>query len=297
MKKEYFENILKRLEIEYNEVEVVKNNNTVMKGYTLGSAEIRPTVYLDMIEGFDDEVEVVKFLEGINMKTKNIENIFVKERFENNVIMCVRNKEWNNLDTNTFTFDIPDFEDLEGYYRLRLSKEDCISLGIIHTETDDGESTCVVNHGTMAALGIDENWLKIQGEKTMLSEMRIKGMTETLIEMMTETETSLPFLEEDIEYYKENEVMYVLSNKSRIRGAGVIASNLCMEKIKEFAKKMEMKKYAILPSSIHEVLLVKLEEEEINCSIENLDNMVKEVNEEKVDIKERLSNHAYIFES
>lgn len=296
MKKEYFENILKRLEIEYNEVEVVKNNNTVMKGYTLGSAEIRPTVYLDMIEDFDDEVEVVRFLEGINMKTKNIKNIFVKERFENNVIMCVRKKEWNDQDKETFTFEIKDFEDLEGYYRLRLSKEDCISLGIIHTN-DDGESTCVIKKGTMEAMNIDENWLKIQGEKTMLSEMTIKGMTETLIEMMTETESSIPFLEEDIEYYKENEVMYVLSNKSKNHGAGIIASELCMEKIKEFAKKMEMKKYAILPSSIHEVLLVKLDDTEERCSIENLDNMVEEVNEEKVDIKERLSNHAYIFES
>ena len=114
MKKEYFENILKRLEIKFDEVEVVKNNNTIMKGYTLGETTLRPTVYMDTIDEFDDEVEVVKFLEGIMVKTQNIDNIFIKERFENAVLMGVRNKEWNDKDENTFTFDIKDFEDLEG---------------------------------------------------------------------------------------------------------------------------------------------------------------------------------------
>ena len=289
MKKEYFENILKRLEIKFEEVEVVKNNNVVMKGYTLGEASLKPTIYMNMIEDFDDEVEVVKFLEGLNMKTKNVEEIFIKEKFKNKVFMGVRNKEWNNEDTHTITFDIPGFEDLEGYYMLQLSKEDCIALGIIHTE-EDGVCFNTVTDGVMTAMGLDENWLKTQAEKTMLKNLEIKGMTETMIEMMGK-DVEMPFLDDDIEYYKEHETMFVLSVKSKTRGAGVIASFLCRDKIKEFAEKRNMKKYAILPSSIHEVLLVKLDE----MDKEILDTMVEEVNETQVDVRDRLSNHSYIF--
>ena len=289
MKKEYFENILKRLEIKFEEVEVVKNNNTIMKGYTLGETNLRPTVYTDQIDEFDDEVEVVKFLEGIMVKTKNIDNIFIKERFENAVLMGVRNKEWNSKDENTFTFDIKDFEDLEGYYYLRISPEDSLALGIIHTLEEDGTATAVVTKPLMKTMGIDENWLKLHAEKAMFNEMTLKGITDTLLELTGE---ECPFFDDDIDYYREHEQMWVISNKEKHRGAGVIASDLCREKIFEFAIKNEISKFAILPSSIHEVLFVKLEE---SMEEEVLNNMVSEINTEQVKPRERLSNHSYIF--
>ena len=86
--------------------------------------------------------------------------------------------------------------------------------------------------------------------------------------------------------------MWIISNISKHRGAGVIASDLCREKIFEFAIKKEISKFAILPSSINEVLFVKLEE---SMEEEALNNMVEEVNTKQVSPRERLSNHSYIF--
>lgn len=66
------------------------------------------------------------------------------------------------------------------------------------------------------------------------------------------------------------------------------------ELIKEFANKHEVKKVLILPSSIHEILLVPIEENE-KINLDEISMIVREINRECVDEKEILSNEAYIF--
>ena len=278
MKIENFKNILTRMEVPFEEVEVTKNNNKVLKGIAIGKEMIRPTIYEDTIEELDDEVEVVKFIEEVRLRPKASEEIFVKERFENSVYIGVRNKDWNTEDKRTFTFSIKNFEDLEGYYYLRLTKKDALDLGIINME--EGEGTIKINKDLMEQMNIDETWLKINAERNMLAKLSIKTMSETLLKIVTETETEVPFIDEKTEKEITNldDFMYVISNKEKHYGAGAIASDLCFDKIKEFADKKGIKNWAILPSSIHEILL-----------------MVTEVNEEQVPERDKLSDHAYIF--
>lgn len=90
---------------------------------------------------------------------------------------------------------------------------------------------------------------------------------------------------------KQNPVfpsLYVLSNPAGVNGAA------CMtypHVIKDFAKKMKQD-ILILPSSIHEVLLVA---DTGNYNFEEMSELVKEINETEVPMEDRLSNQIYCY--
>lgn len=82
--------------------------------------------------------------------------------------------------------------------------------------------------------------------------------------------------------------MYVLTNRLKLNGASCI---LYQDVLADFAKEQGRDLY-ILPSSIHEVILIPAYS---IVSEDELTNMVQEVNEEEVDAGDQLSDHIYIF--
>ena len=108
------------------------------------------------------------------------------------------------------------------------------------------------------------------------------------------SEQTLQLMAEDIlnQYAEEGErpEMYVLTNQSRCNGAAV----LLYEKALEQAGRKIGGNFYVLPSSIHEVILLPDEE---NLELENLTQMVAEINAHDVAATERLSNHVYYYES
>lgn len=84
------------------------------------------------------------------------------------------------------------------------------------------------------------------------------------------------------------EFLYVLSNQKKIQGAGVM---LYENTLKEVAEKLQADLY-ILPSSIHEVILIPQTEE---ISGQELSLMVQEVNRTQLEKEEILSDHVYYF--
>lgn len=82
--------------------------------------------------------------------------------------------------------------------------------------------------------------------------------------------------------------MFVLTNTSRLNGAGCI---LYKDLLKQISDKLGSDFY-ILPSSIHEVILVPAPDKD---SILRLSEMVKEVNATEVAPDELLSEHAYYY--
>lgn len=80
-------------------------------------------------------------------------------------------------------------------------------------------------------------------------------------------------------------LMNVITNKDNLFGATAM---LYPEFFKDIYEKHGT--FAILPSSIHEVLVITYEN-----NIEELNAMVKEVNETQVKPEEWLGNHAYLF--
>lgn len=82
--------------------------------------------------------------------------------------------------------------------------------------------------------------------------------------------------------------MYIMTNTIGINGATVV---IYQDILKDFAKKMRCDFY-ILPSSIHEVILVPYEE---NMEPKTLQEMVNEVNLSQVPEEEVLSDRVYIY--
>lgn len=97
-------------------------------------------------------------------------------------------------------------------------------------------------------------------------------------------------LQDGVEYLDERMILpiYVLTNKQGINGAAAL---LYSQRIKELAEELETDFY-VLPSSIHEVLLVPDNNE---YGPEWLRNMVKEVNSVQVAPEEQLSDNVYYY--
>lgn len=83
--------------------------------------------------------------------------------------------------------------------------------------------------------------------------------------------------------------MYVLSNGMRNYGAACIV----YPHIQEMIWNILQTDYYVLPSSVHEVIITPYHKS-ITC--EELDEMIRDINETQVDAEEVLSDHAYLYE-
>ena len=83
--------------------------------------------------------------------------------------------------------------------------------------------------------------------------------------------------------------MYVLTNQSKLDGAGALARDGVLDKIGDL---MDSNFY-VLPSSIHEVLIVP---DNGNMQTKELENMVKEVNASQVAPEDLLSDKVQYYD-
>lgn len=160
-------------------------------------------------------------------------------------------------------------EDMEIVYRFHVQ------------DTEMGMASALVTNSMLEHYGITAGQLQQDAfaSAVSLAPFEIKTMAEILNELMgTEIipEDAMP--------------MYVASNTERIHGAGVIAYPEFME----VAAKQLGGDFYVLPSSIHEVILVP---DSPDVSAVELQRMVQSVNMEQVAPEERLSNHVYHYGS
>ena len=111
---------------------------------------------------------------------------------------------------------------------------------------------------------------------------RLKSMTETLNDMMKESQDIV----EDIP-----ETIFILSNETRQFGA---ISMLYPEVLKKFCVEKMIDGVFVIPSSIHEVLLMIADKNK--ADIGYIKRMIKEVNNENVSEVERLSDSPYYYD-
>jgi len=84
--------------------------------------------------------------------------------------------------------------------------------------------------------------------------------------------------------------MYVLSNADKLNGAAAILDSKTMEDISEKLGG----DFIVLPSSIHEVIVLPVNED---MDRQTLEAMVQDVNAGQVAPEERLSDHVYMYDS
>lgn len=149
--------------------------------------------------------------------------------------------------------------------------------------------TILVDHQLCEKWGIGMEELEETAEENTpkLQPVRLQHMEKLMLELFGED--MVEFLGEEVaEGIEKVQDMYVLSNDSRLFGAAAI---LFPGELQKIAERLDNDLY-ILPSSIHEVLLLPvLEDVDLDC----LKEMVHEVNETSIIPEEMLSDRVYIY--
>ena len=162
-------------------------------------------------------------------------------------------------------------EDLAVVYRLVLESN------------DDGRTSALVTNELLELWKIDHDQLKADAMERVPKNR--PAVVYDMMDIMKEYNADDMFF--DISGRKE--VMYVASVPDNIGGAGVIAYPGFMD---QAAEKLGGD-FWILPSSVHEVLLVV---DDGKQSAKALCRLVQSVNSEEVRPEERLSDHAYHYD-
>ena len=285
------EQVQKHLGKDY-EVQITTNpklNGTEKTGLSISRTQepqqVVPVVYLEeCFERYLQEGKFTKYVqeicvvykhqeeneEKIMAELESIENMNSWEKVQNKVYpMIVSAKENEDLKEKYF---YQEYLDLLILYVIRVTKVGIGSIKITKQLIKSWKvSEYEIHRQAVENLKTDGYWVK-----SLYSVVK-----ENLLGIIEDDE-------EDEEEIEGAEPMYVLTNQIKYFGAAGIF--LCAELFQEIVGK---RNFYILPSSIHELILVVDYEE---YEMEALSAMVRKVNEEQLTADEILSDHAYYFD-
>ena len=169
------------------------------------------------------------------------------------------------------------------------SMEDMAVVYRFVVSADKGEvGSVLVTNKMLDQYGITPEQLHADAMKNApeVRPMEIKGMGEVLAEQMgIENAEMLGFA-----IPPEQDQMLVASVKGNVHGAGVLAYEDFMEK----ASDRVGGSFFILPSSIHEILIIP---DNGQFDLKSLENMVREVNATTVDPVDKLTDNVYHYDA
>ncbi len=301
--KEYVkDNILKKLPDTYSEFDVSIEKNLKNNGLELDTLFIKskdknkntaiPNIYLNGIyeDYYGNDVSLDSITEDIaefyleRIKEFNEKNSFFDETLSDykkikkyivGRILNTKNNEkllstmphTNYMDLSVVYYaGLPDPNKEGGIYFVRITNEMANSYGVTAEELDQ-----VAKDNVTEDTVVFENLIDM-----------IKGVTpEELFGETTENK--------DDDTLNCDNVLYILTNQYKAFGA-VLMTN---PKVLEMVSKKIGEKFFILPSSIHETLILANNKYEID----ELRKMVTDVNQKEVAPEERLSDNVYLYKS
>lgn len=259
---------------------ILKNNQVVLDGLTITEHDcnISPTIYLNY---YYDELQNGRPIEELQ---KQILSTYLS------------NKPTESIDISFYT----SYQNISGriLFKLIHAKENeellkeiphlpYLDLAIVFycliSTTPTGSATILIRsqHLTFWNISVDELYQQALTNTPTLLKAEIKSMNDIMSELLTPPELA--------ELTKaDSSPMYVLTNAQKLYGAVCI---LYPDILHQFALQCS-KDLFILPSSVHEVLLLPADN---SASIEELNQMVCDVNETQVQNEEILSNHIYLY--
>jgi hypothetical protein len=177
---------------------------------------------------------------------------------------------------------------LENPHPYKLQNDMAITYRWAAKVNVDSIHSALIDDTLMSRLGLNHDELhKLAFENTMrLFPANIISMEQMFMDESTPSDID-NFHYDDID--KMSPPMYVLSNNIKINGASTIVYPGILEKL---AEKFGSDFY-ILPSSVHEVILIP---DDGNSDESHLSWLVRTVNMEQVSINERLSKSAYKYD-
>ena len=252
-----------------------KNNGIVLYGLTVLEDEINisATIYLEpYYEVYEDTgmEYILDRLERVYEENKpeqsfDISKILDYESIKENLREKLINYELNR----DFLKEIPHrrFLDLAIVAYISLEMEEEI----------EGNATITVKNNLQQTWKVDTEELIDTALENIKGDVVVANMSE-YVDMSLFGDTENLF---DI---------YVLTNRLKLHGA---VAMLQKDRLKQFAEEQEKETLTILPSSIHECIIIDVEDELKNTK--ELREMVKEVNETVVSDQDILSNNVYIY--
>ncbi len=209
---------------------------------------------------------------------------------------------------NMPTFDVAvltDYEQMKGSIAMEVVAADRnadLLAKIPHQEMEDmavvyrfvvssdetGRASMLVTNDLLEKMGVTPEQLHADALENApeIRPVVIKGMSEVIVDMMGEDAPEMFGIDE----FPQDEMMYVATVPDKVSGAGVIAYQEFMD---QAAEKLGGDFY-ILPSSIHEILLVK---DDGSVDFKDLKAMVEEVNATQVAPEEKLTDSVYHYDS
>lgn len=283
-------NILSFLPDEYSDATLrfqqVSKNNETLTGLVIQHehTNVSPNIYIDSFyedykNGNADLDSILEAISNIYVKNLPSENFEVGritdfEQVKDNIIAKIISVENNE-------------KLLEGK-PYRAIADLAVTYHVFIGNYEGGQASIPVTNELMNMWGATEDVLFAASKNGMKthSPVAIKSMTETMIEMMGEEAAELMGLSANID--PADEMIFVLSNSTRLNGAAAIVDPNNMD----LARSYIQGDFYILPSSIHEVLLVRAGQ----MSLNELEAMVQEVNATQVAPQDRLSDHVYKYD-
>lgn len=303
IEKELKEHYGKEAKVEHHQV--YKNNGILLQGICvlLKDKNIAPTIYLnDFYKEYKEgrqESEILKHICSIIDKSQlknrfNISFFLDYNTLKKNLVYRIINKKRNE-------------ELLKKVPYREIQDLAVVCHCLIETE-EIGTGSILIHHHHLKNWGIEEEqlFLDTSVNSPVLEPCKIHKMSHLVREILEESvERKVEEICEEYptnkEEFKENTLdlmvqemeegqipMYVLTNSRRYYGAASLIYDNVMEKI----GKLFNNDYYILPSSVHEVILLE-KNQEIQPKV--LNEMIMDVNRTQVEEEEWLGDHAYFY--
>ena len=252
-----------------------KNNGIVLYGLTVLEDEINisATIYLEpYYEVYEDTgmEYIVDRLERVYEENKpeqsfDISKILDYESIKENLRAKLINYELNR----EFLKEVP--------HRRFLDLAIVVYIALEMEEDIEGNATITVKNNLQQTWKVDTEELIDTALENIKGDVVVADMSE-YVDMSLFGDTEKLF---DI---------YVITNRLKLHGA---VAMLQKDRLKQFSEELKKETLTILPSSIHECLIINAEDE--TKDIDELREMVKEVNETVVSDQDILSNNVYIY--
>lgn len=288
---EYIKNHIKEyLPLEYQDASVVlekvtKNNDRVLTGLIVRkNGEITaPAVYL---EPYDEQISNGRSLDSVMREIAKIQADYhipafdlssMKDYEKVKPLLAIRLYDpEKNQDYLKNKPHIP-CGDLAAAYRIQISRD------------TDGVASAIVTDGLLQTWGIST-------EQLHKDALAAESNRETVCLHSMDDVMSSFFVPGECPNLLNNDGIpnvgigfYVLTNQSRLNGAGVLAQDNVLERIGDLLGS----DFYVLPSSIHEVLIVP---DNGTVSLKELEAMVREVNSTQVAPEDLLSDKVQYYD-
>lgn len=288
---EYIKNHIKEyLPLEYQDANVMlekvtKNNDRVLTGLIVrrNGETTAPAVYL---EPYGEQIDNGRSLNSVMREIAAIQAdyhlpVFDPSSFEDyekvkpNLAIRLYDPEKNQdyLKDKPYT----PCGDLAAAYRIQVSKD------------NDGVASAIVTNSLLQTWGISAEQLHKDAITSENSRETVcfHNMDDVMNRIMFSGEC--PNLLNNDEIPNTGSGLYVLTNQSQLNGASVLAQDNILERIGD----MLGTNFYVLPSSIHEVLIVP---DNGSFNLKELEAMVKEVNVTQVAPEDLLSDKVQYYD-